>query len=67
MATAADKMMKEFCDRNFKDFENYESVIETGIPFKKIIKKAESEDVSLIVVGTHGRTGTATCCHWQHS
>ena len=57
MATAADKMMKEFCGRNFKDFENYESVIETGIPFKNIVKKAETRDVSLVVIGTHGRTG----------
>ncbi len=57
MATAADRMMKEYCDRNLKDFENFECVIETGIPFKKIIKKAESNDVSLIVIGTHGRTG----------
>jgi nucleotide-binding universal stress UspA family protein len=57
LATAADRMMKEFCARNCKDFEVCECVIETGIPFKKIIKKAETEDVSLIVIGTHGRTG----------
>jgi nucleotide-binding universal stress UspA family protein len=57
LAMAADRMMKEFCGRNFKEFENYESVIETGIPFKKIVEKAEREDVSLIIVGTHGRTG----------
>ncbi|MEA5114076.1 MAG: universal stress protein [Geobacteraceae bacterium] len=57
MAAAADRMMKEFCARNFKDFKNYETAIETGIPFKKIVKKAETEGVSLIVIGTHGRTG----------
>ncbi len=57
MATAADKMMKEFCGRICEDFKNYETAIETGIPFKKIVKKAEYEGVSLIVIGTHGRTG----------
>jgi nucleotide-binding universal stress UspA family protein len=57
MAAASDKMMKEFCSRNFKEFENYESVILTGIPYKKIINIAECEDGTLIVVGTHGRIG----------
>jgi nucleotide-binding universal stress UspA family protein len=57
LATAADRMMKEFCDRNCTDYEICECVIETGIPFKKIVKKAEAEDISLIVIGTHGRTG----------
>jgi universal stress protein A len=57
MATAADRMMKEFCDKNCKDFEACQCKIEAGIPFKKIVEKAEAEDVSLIVIGTHGRTG----------
>ena len=57
MAEASEKMMADYCSRNIKDFENYESVIVTGIPFKKIIQKAETEHASLIVVGTHGRTG----------
>lgn len=56
-AAGSSKMMSEFCSRNFKDFENFESLILTGIPFKKIINAAECEDVSFIVVGTHGRTG----------
>lgn len=56
-AAGFSKMMTEFCSRNFKEFKNFESLILTGIPFKTIINKAESEDVSFIVVGTHGRTG----------
>lgn len=57
MTAASAKMMKEFCSRNIKEFENYESDILVGIPHQKIIEKANSEEVSLIVVGTHGRTG----------
>lgn len=57
MSAAADKMMAEFCSKNFNEFQNYETDILTGIPYKKIISKAESEDASLIVVGTHGRIG----------
>lgn len=57
MAEAAGKMMKEYCKKNLGDFNNYESVIVTGIPFKAVIQKSKTEESSLIVVGTHGRTG----------
>lgn len=57
MTAAADRMMKEFCGKNCTDFEACQCKIETGIPFKKIVEKAEAEEASLIVIGTHGRTG----------
>jgi nucleotide-binding universal stress UspA family protein len=34
-----------------------DSAIVEGIPFQVIIETAESRDVDLIVMGTHGRTG----------
>ncbi len=34
-----------------------ESVIIEGTPFQTIIETAESRDVDMIVMGTHGRTG----------
>jgi nucleotide-binding universal stress UspA family protein len=34
-----------------------DSAIVEGIPFQVIINTAESMDVDLIVMGTHGRTG----------
>ena len=34
-----------------------DSVIVEGIPSQMIIETAESKDVDLIVIGTHGRTG----------
>lgn len=57
MAAAADTMMKEYCGRICTDFDACQCKVETGIPFKKIVEKAEAEDISLIVIGTHGRTG----------
>ena len=54
---ATAKKMEEFCSKNIKNFENYESDILVGIPHRQIIGKASSEDVSVIVIGTHGRTG----------
>lgn len=34
-----------------------ESVVRTGVPHEVIVKAASQEDVGLIVIGSHGRTG----------
>lgn len=53
----AEKMMEKFCRAMISDFTNYETGIVSGIPYEEIIKKADKEDVSLIVMGTQGRKG----------
>jgi len=53
----AEKMMEKFCQTQLGDFTNYKTVIGTGIPYEEIIRKAEETGASLIVLGTHGRTG----------
>lgn len=53
----AEKMMEKFCQTRMGDFSNYKTTIVTGIPYEEIIKKAEDTNSSLIVLGTHGRTG----------
>jgi nucleotide-binding universal stress UspA family protein len=53
----AQKMMENFCQTRMIDFSNYKTAIVTGIPYEEIIKKAEDTAASLIVLGTHGRTG----------
>lgn len=53
----AEKMMQKFCQAKMKDFSNYESSIIAGIPYEEIMKKAEAENISLIVLGTQGRKG----------
>ncbi len=53
----AEKMMRNFCTENVNDFTNYETKIVTGIPYEEILKKAAAEKVSLIVLGTQGRSG----------
>ena len=53
----AEKMMEKFCQTRMGDFSNYKTAIVTGIPYEEIIKKAEDTGSSLIVLGTHGRTG----------
>ena len=53
---AAD-MMEKFCREKMGDYGNYATSIVTGIPCEEIISMARKIDASLIVVGTHGRTG----------
>jgi len=54
---SAEKMMEEFCRTRMGAFSNYKTAIVTGIPYDEIIHKAEEIGASLIVLGTHGRTG----------
>ncbi len=53
----AEKMMQKFCRTRAKDFTNYETLIVAGIPYEEILKKADEEKVSLIILGTQGRKG----------
>lgn len=53
----ANNMMEKFCREKVTDFTNYSSILVTGIPCDEIVSKSKEVDASLIVVGTHGRTG----------
>lgn len=55
--SGAVKMMETFCHEKLGSFSNYQTVIATGIPYDEIINTATRIDASLIVLGTHGRTG----------
>ena len=57
ISEATAKEMKNLCETELKGFENYESLIISGIPFLEIIRVAKEKEADLIVVGTHGRTG----------
>jgi len=54
---SAVKMMDTFCSSKLGSFSNYKTVIATGIPYDEITAAAARIDASLIVLGTHGRTG----------
>ncbi len=57
ISEATAKEMKSLCETDLEGFENYESLIISGIPFLEIIRVAKEKEADLIVVGTHGRTG----------
>lgn len=50
-------MMEKFCQEKMADFSGFKTCIVSGIPYEEIIRKAREIDASLIVLGTHGRTG----------
>ena len=54
---SADKMMDTFCSSKLGAFINYKKSIVTGIPYDEITEAASKIGASLIVLGTHGRTG----------
>lgn len=53
----AQQMMQKFVTESLAGFDNFETCIISGIPYEEIVKKATEEQVGMIVLGTHGRTG----------
>lgn len=53
----ARKMMARFCEERISGFTNYQTAIVTGLPWEEILKRAESDHSSCIVLGTQGRSG----------
>lgn len=54
---SAAKMMASFCADRLGTFTNYKTDIVCGVPYEEITAAAAKMDASLIVLGTHGRTG----------
>lgn len=57
ISQGAKEMMAKFCSSKLADYGKYTTAIVSGIPFQEIIAKASEIGASLIVIGTHGRTG----------
>ena len=57
IAAGAAIMMEQFCQEKLQGYSNYKTAIVTGTPFDEIIRKASEFQASLVVIGTHGRTG----------
>ena len=52
--------LHEFIKENFADMVgkvNLTELVEAGVPYNRIVAKAEEANVDLIVMSTHGRTG----------
>jgi nucleotide-binding universal stress UspA family protein len=51
------KEMDRICEEEFQGMDNLERKVVSGDPASEILKTIESEDVDLVVIGTHGRKG----------
>jgi nucleotide-binding universal stress UspA family protein len=56
---ASREQLKKLADDIESDLPNVTTETATGTPFLEIITAARLQDIDLIVVGTHGRTGLA--------
>ncbi|MGE5699508.1 MAG: universal stress protein [Deltaproteobacteria bacterium] len=57
MEQFAQESMDAFLASHFLGFENFDTALSSGIPYREIISKARESGAGLIVIGTHGRTG----------
>ncbi len=57
ISSGAKRMLDDFCQKHLGDFKNFETSVVSGVPYEEIISAAKEEQSSLIVIGTHGRTG----------
>ncbi len=57
--TNAQEEMRKFVYWKMKNNTNLEQVILRGEPHREIVKYAQENDIDLIVIATHGRTGLA--------
>jgi len=53
----ATKAMDRVCDRQLESCPNFQRMIVYGDPASEILKTIESEDIDMVVMGTHGRKG----------
>jgi nucleotide-binding universal stress UspA family protein len=57
MAAEAERQLKVLIPAEQRQGLDWELVILSGMPFLEIIRYARANDVDLIVIGTHGRSG----------
>jgi nucleotide-binding universal stress UspA family protein len=57
MLDIAERQMKEFVAEHIEDHPRIISRVITGKPFVEIIRYAREEEIDMIVIATHGRSG----------
>ena len=53
----AEKALDRVCDEQLQSCPNFQRRIVSGDPAIEILKTIETEDIDLVVMGTHGRKG----------
>ena len=53
----AERQIQKFTDANFKEYSNIKTEIVSGDPADLILEYITSEEIDLVIMGTHGRKG----------
>lgn len=53
----AEKAMDKVCEEQLQSCPNFQKRVVSGDPATEILKTIESEDIDLVIMGTHGRKG----------
>jgi nucleotide-binding universal stress UspA family protein len=56
-AEGAEKAMQRVCDDQLHSCPNFQRRIVSGEPVTEILNTIESENIDLVIMGTHGRKG----------
>ena len=56
-AEGAEKAMQRICDDQLHSCPNFQRRIVSGDPVTEILNTIESENIDLVIMGTHGRKG----------
>jgi nucleotide-binding universal stress UspA family protein len=51
------KNVDKICDKDFQKCPDFKKIITSGHPVVEILKIVESEDIDLVIMCTHGRSG----------
>jgi len=54
---AAKKAMDEICENQLQSCPNFQKKVVSGDTIEEILNVIESEDIDLLIMGTHGRKG----------
>ncbi len=53
----AERALKDLCERQLQKYPHFQTKIVYGDPAQEILKTVASENIDLVVMGTHGRKG----------
>lgn len=53
----ASRAMEELCNERLKGCKNFKRILTSGDPATEILKTIETEEIDLVIMGTHGRKG----------
>jgi nucleotide-binding universal stress UspA family protein len=53
----AKRLMKEFCGEHMESLSGIETIVVSGDPASEILRIIDTENIGLVIMGTHGRKG----------